>query len=35
VVPVTLSFENAKGVKSQIELQVPVKTMNMQQQHKH
>ena len=35
VVPVTLSFENAKGVKSQIDLQVPVKTMNMQQQHKH
>ncbi len=31
----TLTFENAKGVKSKIELQVPVKSMNMQQQHKH
>jgi copper(I)-binding protein len=34
-VPVTLTFENAKGVKSQVELQVPVKSMNMQSQHKH
>jgi copper(I)-binding protein len=34
-VPVTLMFENSKGVKSQIELQVPVKSMNMQSQHKH
>jgi hypothetical protein len=34
-VPVTLMFENNKGVKSQIELQVPVKSMNMQSQHKH
>ena len=33
--PMTLTFENAKGVKSKIELQVPVKSMNMQQQHKH
>lgn len=34
-VPVTLVFENAKGVKSQVELQVPVKTMGMQQGHKN
>jgi len=33
--PVILMFENSKGVKSQIELQVPVKSMNMQSQHKH
>ena len=34
-VPVTLTFENAKGVKSQVELQVPVKSMTMPSQHKH
>lgn len=34
-VPITLVFENAKGVKSQVELQVPVKTMGMQQGHQH
>jgi copper(I)-binding protein len=34
-VPITLVFENAKGVKSQVELQVPVKTMGMQHEHKH
>ena len=34
-VPVTLTFENTKGVKSQVELQVPVRSMNMQSQHKH
>jgi copper(I)-binding protein len=34
-VPVTLTFENSKGVKSQVELQVPVKSMSMQTQHKH
>ena len=34
-VPVILMFENSKGVKSQIELQVPVKSMSMQTQHKH
>lgn len=34
-VPITLVFENTKGVKSQIELQVPVKAMGMQQDHKH
>ena len=34
-VPITLTFENAKGVKSQVELQVPVKSMTMPSQHKH
>lgn len=34
-VPVTLTFENTKGVKSQVELQVPVKSMTMPSQHKH
>ena len=34
-VPVTLMFENAKGVKSQVELQIPVKSMMMQTEHKH
>lgn len=35
MVPVTLMFENAKGVKSTVELQVPVRSMTMQQEHKH
>lgn len=34
-VPVTLMFENTKGVKSQVELQIPVKSMMMQSEHKH
>ena len=35
MVPVTLMFENANGVKSQVDLQVPVRSMSMQQEHKH
>ena len=34
-VPITLTFENAKGVKSQVELQVPVRAMNAKMEHKH
>jgi len=37
-VPLTLTFENAKGVKSKVDLQVPVKAMNAmntQSEHKH
>jgi copper(I)-binding protein len=34
-VPITLTFENAKGVKSQVELQVPVRAMNAKMDHKH
>lgn len=37
-VPLTLTFENAKGVKSKVDLQVPVKamnTMNSHTEHKH
>ena len=37
-VPLTLTFENAKGVKSKVDLQVPVKAMsamNTQSEHKH
>lgn len=34
-VPITLVFENAKGVKSQVELRVPVKLMGMQHEHEH
>jgi len=30
-----LTFENAKGVKSQVELQVPVRAMNAKMEHKH
>ena len=35
MVPVTLMFENVKGVKSQVELQVPVRSMSMHHEHKH
>ena len=35
MVPVTLMFENVKGVKSQVELQVPVRSMSMPHEHKH
>ena len=37
-VPLTLTFENAQGVKSKVDLQVPVKAMNAmntQSEHKH
>jgi hypothetical protein len=37
-VPLTLTIENAKGVKSKVDLQVPVKAMNAmntQSEHKH
>lgn len=34
-VPITLVFQNAKGVKSKVDLQVPVKTMGMPSGHKH
>ena len=33
--PVTLMFENVKGVKSTVELQVPVRSMSMHHEHKH
>ena len=32
--PVTLMFENVKGVKSQVELQVPVRSMSIYHEHK-
>ena len=35
MVPVTLMFENVKGVKSQVELQVPERSMSMHHEHKH
>ena len=34
-VPITLVFENAKGVRSNMDLQVPVKKMGMPQESKH
>lgn len=34
-VPITLVFEDAKGVKSQVEVKVPVKSVTTMSDHKH